>query len=68
MKPLKSVPEWLGPLIEREEWLYGMREEGDCVLYYSVTDYEILFEEFLTSYTCASIVTNSLDGEINKVI
>ena len=44
MKPLKSVPEWLGPLIEREEWLYGMREEGDCVLYYSVTDYEILFE------------------------
>ena len=45
-----------------------MREEGDCVLYYSVTDYEILFEEFLTSYTCASIVTNSLDGEINKVI
>ena len=38
MKPLKSVPEWLGPLIEREEWLYGMREEGDWVLYYSVTD------------------------------
>jgi len=43
-------------------------EEGDYALYYPVTDYEILFEEVLTSYTCASIVTNSLDGEINKVI